>query len=184
VDVLERIHAAGILHRDIKPSNIGFTNGGKPKLLDFGLAHILFDSRHQGALTSSDSEESSQDSGAEEESSASATLKRNVVGTPAYLSPEAIRGASPGPSFDLWSVSIILYETLTGRNPLLGDNVRDTLARVASADIPDIREERHELTQPVARFFRNVLSKNRRRRPRSARIMKAELEELRNRVLN
>src|SRR5262245_4112665 len=56
-DVLERTHGEGILHRDIKPSNIGYTNANTPKLLDFGLAHILTDSRRETRLRRSMAED-------------------------------------------------------------------------------------------------------------------------------
>ncbi len=53
-DVLDRIHAAGILHRDIKPSNIGYAGDGTPKLLDFGLARIMEDTRRESPSDSGD----------------------------------------------------------------------------------------------------------------------------------
>src|SRR5262245_32111244 len=56
-DVLERTHGEGILHRDIKPSNIGYTKANTPKLLDFGLAHILTDSRRETRLRRSMAED-------------------------------------------------------------------------------------------------------------------------------
>jgi hypothetical protein len=177
--VLERIHAVGILHRDIKPSNIGFVKDGQVKLLDFGLAHIVIDSRRQRSIRcairrSADLQEPGSDTGP----SPDATWTRNLIGTPAYLSPEALRGLPPEASFDLWSLSIVLYEALTGKNPLQGGSVRETLARVVAADIPDIREVRRDLTEPVARFFETVLSKNRARRPQRATEMMAELERM------
>jgi hypothetical protein len=96
-DALGEMHARGLLHRDIKPSNIGLTATGTPKLLDFGLA--LFRTMAAGE---SDLESDRR------------RASRRVAGTTAYLPPEALAGAPPGPSLDLWALAIVLREALTG----------------------------------------------------------------------
>ncbi len=104
---LQVAHAAGVVHRDLKPANIMVQEGLEPIVMDFGLARRVGprDSRltEQGAL----------------------------VGTPAYLAPEQIGGDPDllGPGCDLYSLGVILYETLTGRLPFQG-TVHEVLTQV------------------------------------------------------
>jgi len=89
-------HARLIVHRDLKPNNILVTNEGDVKLLDFGIARLLDDSRVSGAT--------SEDSGAH-------------LLTPEYASPEQRAGESLGIATDVYSSGVILYELLTGTRP-------------------------------------------------------------------
>jgi Protein kinase domain len=111
---LEYMHAQGVLHRDLKPSNIGLTTSGTPKLLDFGLATLT---RPSGPLDSRG-------------------RPGMFAGTPAYLPPEARHGASPAPAFDVWALSVVLLEAITGGNPFAasradatGSDASEILAR-------------------------------------------------------
>jgi serine/threonine protein kinase len=94
---LAYMHARGVLHRDLKPSNIALTATGAPKLLDFGLATFID--------TSASGTDSPLGRGA------------SFLGTPAYLPPEAFQGAPPDPAFDLWALSVVLVEAITGKKP-------------------------------------------------------------------
>lgn len=99
---LGKAHAAGLIHRDLKPSNITLTKQNglyTGKLLDFGLAKIIM-----------------HDSGA----MASLTASGEVVGTPAYMSPEQCLGGTIDNRSDLYSLGCILYEVLTGRRAIEG----------------------------------------------------------------
>jgi eukaryotic-like serine/threonine-protein kinase len=179
-DATSCLHRAGILHRDIKPSNIGLTANLIPKLMDFGLARIVSEQLHAptGRVTLSlpPSQDLSNDGTL---SAVVMTHAGQVIGTPLYMSPEALAGGRPEPSFDLWSLAVVLYESIGGSNPFRRDTWRDSMDCVLGATAPDLREYRADCSEPVARFFRQALARRPAKRPSSAREFKMRLEELR-----
>ena len=177
--VLERTHGAGILHRDIKPSNIGYTVTGTPKLLDFGLAHVLHDSRREFQLRKHLAEHSAMSTASlRSDDLTSLTLTNHIVGTPVYLSPEAVQKKRPDPSFDLWAVAIVLYEALTGRNPMVRGDVTETLAFISRGVVPDIREALPDCSPDMAIFLNEALSKDITSRPSTASELRSNLERV------
>jgi len=179
-DVLDRAHGAGVLHRDIKPSNIGYNAEGVPKLLDFGLARIVHDSRPEGgASSSSDPTPDGATASMVVRIADVSTTDNAVLGTLAYLSPEALQGKPPDPSYDLWSLAITLAEAITGRNPALGVTAGETMERIGAGRIPDVRELLPSCPEDVALFFHEALHRHRAWRPQSAREVKTRLERLR-----
>jgi serine/threonine protein kinase len=94
----------------------------------------------------------------------SLTFDKGLVGTPCYMSPEAVRGDDPEPSFDLWGLGVTLFECLAGENPMLRPTLKDTLDRISTAPIPDIREFEPECPPELAGFFKKVLAQEQSRR--------------------
>lgn len=155
---LEVIHNLGILHRDIKPSNIGYTRHGSAKLLDFGIARIYEDLRQ-------DPEDPSEVLTVERLTHPSEPM----MGTLCYFSPEALDEEPPDPTFDLWSLTVVLYEALTGTNLFFTPRLADILDRIRAADVPDIRERVPGCPESLARFFRYELHRDKSRRSQSGR---------------
>lgn len=166
-------HGAGVLHRDIKPSNIGFTSAGVPKLLDFGLARLLHDPRR-------DAPSGVHDPPATDSETAEAPLTRSnvVVGTVAYVSPEAVHGDPPSAALDLWALAVTLYEALTGQNPFLELTQPDTMRAIVERPVPDVRVRRPDCPAALAKFLARALSKELPDRPRQADAFRIELASL------
>jgi hypothetical protein len=156
-DALAAMHRRGLLHRDVKPSNVGFSSEDVPKLLDFGLAHLLDTSHLSPARPIA------------EFGSADPTPAGHVVGTPLYLSPEVLAGGPSGPGQDLWSLALMLYECLAGPNQLR-ISVRTWVESGARGAFPGLDRLLPEdpLHEPLATFLGDALSGDVRRRPPTA----------------
>ena len=107
-DALAVAHAHGIVHRDIKPANILVEDGGALHLIDFGIASL--------ATSTPDG----------------LTDARSMVGTLRYAAPERLAGEPASPRSDVWALGAVLYEMLTGRPAVAGDDPAAALA--ASGD--------------------------------------------------
>lgn len=106
------LHAGGLIHRDLKPGNILVSNDLVPKVLDFGLARSVQSNRDR------------------------ITLDGELIGTPAYFSPEQATAAELDVRSDVFSLGTILYELLTGRLPFPGGTLTDQLDNIISGDPP------------------------------------------------
>ncbi len=177
---LDYLHAADILHRDIKPSNIGFSRAGVPKLMDFGIARLMLDLRQDRGEPSSerDPEVSPSHTGAPWEGTATSETVSRLVGTLAYLSPEALDREAASVSFDLWALAIVLYECLLGRKIFSSTDIKHTMERIRLGRIPDFEQACPWGDPALGEFFRNALHRTIARRPASAREMRQRLEEV------
>jgi serine/threonine protein kinase len=97
-------HARGVVHRDLKPENILVDGAGRVRVADFGLA------------LAADLER--------------LTLSGALVGTPLFMSPEQLKGSGVGPSSDVWSLGVVLYQASTGELPFRGSTLVELWARI------------------------------------------------------
>jgi serine/threonine protein kinase len=100
------------------------------------------------------------------------------VGTVAYLSPEAANGKAPDPTFDLWGLTLSLYEAIAGTNPLRGATTQETLYRIFTLQLPRLDQLSPGCPPHVAQFFADALASDRAQRPDSARALGRSLTEL------
>ena len=129
---LDYAHRHGVVHRDIKPRNI-LVGPGVTKVTDFGTARIL---------------------------GASHTQTGTMLGTPAYMSPEVVRGQAADPRSDLFSLAVVFYETLTGVNPFNAADLAAVLYRIVNTDAPSVRRHNAELPLALDRVLRRALAKD------------------------
>ena len=179
--VLEEAHRRGILHRDIKPSNIGYDARRTPKLLDFGVARIR---DPQTPASAGDVEtitlEGLQKRGAEMPRTQDAPLTETgaIVGTPAYMPLEAYQSREPGPAFDLWALSVTLYEALTGINPFRAPTPAETIERLLRENPAPLHDLRPDCPRGLSDLLARALSRNTSDRPRTATEFKGALGDL------
>src|SRR5438034_1538147 len=145
---LAHAHAAGILHRDVKPSNVLLADGDdvSARLLDFGLAQM-----------------------AEAET---LTAQGDVPGTLAYISPERLAGEESTAAADVWSVGVMLWESLSGRHPFWQTSMLDT-ARAIEQGAPRLETLRPDLPKRLLELVDRSLSLSPSRRPSAAELAHA-----------
>lgn len=170
-EVLDEAHGRGILHRDIKPSNIGYDARQIPKLLDFGVARIRdpatpVPARNASTITLKRLQ--NPDAELPQTQDAPLTETGAIVGTPAYLPLEAFQNREPGPAFDLWALSVTLYESLSGVNPFRAATPAETIERLLRHTPAPLREVRPEVPRELSDFLVRALSRNPGERPGSA----------------
>src|SRR5207342_2205791 len=157
-EALQAAHKEGIVHRDLKPSNLMVVDPDTPyekiKVMDFGLAKLVADEVGMGLY------HKAQETGAD-----------FAVGTPAYISPEQVRGEEVGYRSDLYSVGVILYELLAGRLPFQREETMDVLLAHATDLPPSFADIGVGDSIPLAveRVVLSCLEKDPNLRPASAR---------------
>src|SRR5262249_13181787 len=122
-------HSRGVIHRDLKPSNIMVGPFGETVVVDWGLA------KERG-------QPDGVDVGVSSSAPPALTSAGKARGTPAYMSPEQVRGAGAeiDERSDVFSLGVMLYELLTGRLPFEGNDASEVMARVSEGKLRPVRE--------------------------------------------
>jgi serine/threonine protein kinase len=158
-DALSHAHANGVVHRDVKPSNVlvpdhPSAKAHPVKLTDFGVARVL--------------------------GGDSLTRTGDVVGTAAYMAPEQAEGLDASAPADLYSLALVLYEALTGVNPIRTGSAAQR-ARRLGAHLPPLRRQRRDLPRELGRGIDLALRPKPRERgtiEEFQRSLQASLQEL------
>jgi TonB family protein len=131
-DALDHAHGKGIVHRDVKPANVMILTDGRPKIMDFGVAHF---------------------------ESSVVTAKGEFLGSPSYMAPEQIAHGEATPRTDLFSLGVLAYEMLTGQRPFVGDSVTGVIYRVVNEEPAPPSRHTPELPASHDAVFARALSK-------------------------
>ena len=127
-------HQHGIVHRDIKPSNIMVLKDNHVKIADFGIARMT--------------------------SSLLQTQTGIIMGSPLYMSPEQVLGRAIDSRSDIFSLGIVLYKMLTGRQPFFGDNANSVMYQIANEVPPKPSSLNSKIPEALDSIVSNCLAKN------------------------
>jgi predicted Ser/Thr protein kinase/class 3 adenylate cyclase len=133
LDALDAAGREGVVHRDIKPANILLLPDGRVKITDFGIARV-----EASGLTQAGA----------------------VVGTPAYMSPEQLRGDEVDARSDLFSAGVVLYQMLTGERPFAGNRVATIIHKILEIDPPDPSKLALDVPEAFDAVIRTAIAKS------------------------
>ncbi len=154
---IEHAHRHGAIHRDIKPGNIMLTRQGRTndyvKVVDFGIAKMAEEAQRL-------------------------TRMGEVWGSPIYMSPEQCMGATVDERSDIYSLGIVMYESLTGKVPFLGRNYADTMTKQISDNPAPFSQIRPDLKIPYSleKVVMSALEKQPESRYQSLGLMRKDIE--------
>ncbi len=123
----------GVIHRDIKPANLLIVEGTDVKISDFGTA-LMENADHTQIV--------------------------EPVGSPAYMSPEQIRGEKLTHQTDIYSLGVVMYRLLTGRLPFAGKSQPELLRKILQEEPPSLYTLRSDIPQPIVMIVEKCLQKN------------------------
>ena len=151
-EALSHAHAKRIIHRDIKPQNILLAGHLSVRVADFGIARAL------GAM--------------------STTTRDMVIGSAPYISPEQAKNGLVSTKSDLYSLGVVLYEMLAGKQPFAGDSPVAVALQHVEANAPSLRENAPSIPQAVDELVQKAMAKDPQQRFQSADEMLAAIRAL------
>jgi serine/threonine-protein kinase len=157
-DALHEAHQRGILHRDLKPGNVVLSEGGLPKILDFGIALLM--GGEAGAVP--------------------LTRAGVILGSLPYMAPEQLTGEAGDPRTDIYALGVLLFEMATGRRPFVKQRPEALMFAIIGNAPPPLRSLRSDAPDALDQLVAACLSKDRVQRPESAAIVGAALRAIAN----
>ena len=157
-NALAAAHEKGIVHRDLKPANVMVADGGRVKVMDFGLAKIATNDPDVAATADA------------------ASVSGQIVGTVPYMAPEQVRGERVDARTDVFALGIILYELASGRRPFAGTTFADVSSAILRDTPVPLASRRSDLPRGFDALVARCLEKDPARRPRNATEVRDELE--------
>ncbi|MCB9880566.1 MAG: protein kinase [Planctomycetes bacterium] len=153
---IEHSHEHGVIHRDLKPANILLDESDNVYVADFGLARDI-------------------------NLDVELTTTGQLMGTPAYMSPEAMRGDGSriGERTDIWAIGAMLYEALTGVSPFRRKNLVDTMQAVLNEEAVPLRKRNPRVPRDLELVCHKAMAKSPEDRYATARAMREDLERFR-----
>ena len=160
-EAIQAAHLDGVLHRDLKPENILLPGTGvEAKVLDFGVAKLI-----------AERNETREGSGA-----STLTAAGSIIGTPAYMAPEQLRGESPDQRTDVFALGVIAYEMLAGELPFGRGSFVDVALAHDRGPAPLATRVPH-VSEILDRSIRHALEADRERRPATPQAFAAGVVE-------
>jgi serine/threonine protein kinase len=145
-------HQRGMVHRDIKPANVMLDMNGNAILMDFGIARIMGGQQH--------------------------TATGAVLGTALYMSPEQIQGLHPDARADIYSIGVMLFESISGRPPFEADSVMTLMMMHMKDPVPDIENFHPGTPSQLKTVINRALEKDRANRYQTGAEMAAALQKV------
>jgi Tol biopolymer transport system component len=163
-DAVSAAHKRGITHRDLKPDNIMLSDDGRIKILDFGLVKLT---------------ETAGEPVATNLPTNTLTSEGKILGTVAYMSPEQAEGKPVDQRSDIFSLGVVFYRMVTGRQPFQGDTRMSVLSSILRDTPASVTDLNPALPRHLGRIIKRCLAKNPDERYSTAQDLKNELAELR-----
>jgi serine/threonine-protein kinase len=151
LEALEYAHAQGVVHRDLKPANIMITADGRPKIMDFGVAHVI-----GSQMTQAD----------------------EILGSPHFMAPEQLGKGKVDQRTDLFAFGVVLYWMLTSRLPFTGDSFAAIAQAILSERPVSPKELKRTTPRALGTIVLRCLEKNPAKRFATARELRAALRSV------